>query len=83
MRRIRAAIEERPGASAGEVASATGIARPTVATTLGKLVRDGELERSELPGGRVGFRASRSHDAPDGAAPSADAVAGAQPPPDG
>ena len=56
LRRIRAAIEERPGASAGEVASATGIARPTVATTLGKLVKDGELERTELPGGAVGFR---------------------------
>ena len=82
LRGIRAAIEERPGASAGEVASATGIARPTVATTLGKLVRDGELERCELPGGRVGFRSSRPHDAPDGAAPSADTAAGARPPSD-
>src|SRR4051794_3229390 len=43
LRRIREVVVERPGATAGEVAAGTGIARPTVASTLGKLARDGEL----------------------------------------
>ena len=59
LRRIRKIIGERPGATAGEISAATGIARPTVAATLGKLVRSGELERSELPAGGVGFRRTR------------------------
>jgi hypothetical protein len=54
--KIRDAVQERPGASTGEVAQATGIAKPTVASTLGKLVKGGELERVELPGGGVGYR---------------------------
>src|SRR5215218_1421202 len=61
LRRIREVIDERPGATAGEISAATGIARPTVAATLGKLVGSGELVRSELPAGRVGFR--RAHEA--------------------
>src|SRR5215211_7015157 len=56
LRRIREVVAERPGATAGEIASATGIARSTVASTLGKLARDGELKRAELPSGRVGYR---------------------------
>jgi hypothetical protein len=56
LRLIRTAVENRPGATAGEIASATGIGRATVASTLGKLARDGELERTTLPSGRVGFR---------------------------
>ena len=58
VRKVREAIAERPGATAGEVAAATGIGRATAATTLGKLARDGELERTTLPSGRVGFRPS-------------------------
>src|SRR3954451_13401479 len=71
LRRIREAVAERPGATAGEIASATGIARPTVASTLGKLARAGELERTELPSGRVGYRP-----------PSGPAEASAPPQPD-
>lgn len=59
LRRIRAAIEQRPGARAGDVAAATGIARATVASTLAKLARDGELEKLTLPGGGVGYRHTR------------------------
>jgi Fic family protein len=58
LRRIREAVEQRPGATAGEVAAATGIARATVASTLGKLARAGELDKTELPGGGVGYRAA-------------------------
>jgi len=56
VRKVRETIAERPGATAGEVAAATGMGRATAATTLGKLARDGELERTTLPSGRVGFR---------------------------
>jgi hypothetical protein len=55
LRLIREAVNDRPGATAGEIASATGIAPATVASTLGKLARDGELQRTTLPSGRVGF----------------------------
>jgi CRP-like cAMP-binding protein len=40
-RRILEAVEQNRGASARDIATATGIARPPVATTLAKLVRDG------------------------------------------
>jgi len=59
LRRIRETIEQRPGSTAGEVAAATGIGRPTVASTLGKLARGGELEKTGLPGGGVGFQPTR------------------------
>src|SRR4051794_40095365 len=68
LRRIREVVAERPGATAGEIASATGVARPTVASTLGKLARDGELEKTKLPSGAVGYR-------PAASAPAADAPA--------
>jgi DNA-binding MarR family transcriptional regulator len=64
LRRIREAIEQRPGATAGELASATGIARPTVASALGKLARDGELEKTKLPDAGVGYRNAREADRP-------------------
>ena len=65
LRKVRETIAERPGATAGEVATATGIERGTAATTLGKLARDGELERTTLPSGRVGFRpAAQRHAEP-------------------
>lgn len=93
LRRVRDAVAERPGATAGEVASATGIARATVASTLGKLARSGDLERAELPSGRVGYRPASAADreqAPAETAPdtpseppeaSADDAAGGEPGP--
>jgi Fic family protein len=63
LRRIRDAVEQRPGASAGEVAAATGIGRATVASTLAKLARAGELEKTPLPGGGLGYRRSRDRPA--------------------
>jgi DNA-binding IclR family transcriptional regulator len=51
-----AVARERPGATAGELAAATGIARATVSSTLARLVSSGALERTQLPGGGVGFR---------------------------
>jgi hypothetical protein len=40
---IVALVEERPGVSVAEIASVTKIAKPTVATTVSKLKRDGVL----------------------------------------
>jgi DeoR/GlpR family transcriptional regulator of sugar metabolism len=40
---IVALIEERPGVSVAEIAAVTKIAKPTVATTVSKLKRDGVL----------------------------------------
>ena len=54
---VLAVVGERPGATAGEVGEATGIARATVSSTLARLVEAGALERVELPSGGVGFRA--------------------------
>jgi hypothetical protein len=67
LRRIRAVVAERPGATAGEIAAATGIARPTVASTLGKLAREGELEKTTLPSRGVGYRPAASAPAGDSA----------------
>jgi hypothetical protein len=65
LRRIRELVAERPGATAAEIAAATGIARPTVASTLGKLARDGELEKTMLPSGAVGYRPATAAPAVD------------------
>lgn len=40
---ILAVVEERPGVSVAEIASVTKIAKPTVATTISKLKREGVL----------------------------------------
>jgi CRP-like cAMP-binding protein len=53
---ILAAVGERPGVTAREIADLTGIARATVASTVTRLAASGVLERSELPAGGVGFR---------------------------
>jgi DNA-binding transcriptional ArsR family regulator len=73
-RRILALVEERPGVTAGEVAQSSGIARPTVASTLAKLAADGAVERVQQPGGGVGFRlatAAPEQPAPEQPAPEA------------
>jgi len=53
---ILSLVRERPGATAREIAQATGIARTTVASTVTRLAAEGALERSEQPGDGVGFR---------------------------
>jgi CRP-like cAMP-binding protein len=53
---IVALARERPGVTAGEISAATGIARATVSSTVARLATSGALERTELPGGGVGFR---------------------------
>jgi len=53
---ILAAVAERPGASASELADVTNIARPVTYNTLAKLVEQGQLEKTELPGGQTGYK---------------------------
>jgi len=94
-RRILETVGERPGASAAEVASVTGIDRPIVASTLAKLAKDGGVERVDRPAGGVGFRLPAAPsvfdapaetqgetEAPGGEEAPADAGAEATPPPD-
>ena len=49
------AVAERPGASVGVLASASGIARPTLYALLATLTERGELVKRELPGGGSGY----------------------------
>lgn len=49
-------VDERPGASASEIAAATNIARPVTYNTLAKLVEQGRLEKTDLPGGQTGYK---------------------------
>jgi DNA-binding transcriptional ArsR family regulator len=49
------AVTERPGASAGELAAASGVSRPVVYNLLKSLTERGELVRRELPRGVAGY----------------------------
>jgi DNA-binding transcriptional ArsR family regulator len=57
---IVAVVRERPGVTAGEIVSVTGIARATVSSTVARLAGGGTLERVEMAGGGVGFRVPSS-----------------------
>ena len=46
--------------TAGDVAAKTGLARPTVSTTLSKLAKSGEVQKAER-----GYRLASSAPAPD------------------
>ncbi|MDO8189186.1 winged helix-turn-helix domain-containing protein [Conexibacter sp. JD483] len=65
---ILALVEERPGVSVAEIASVTKIAKPTVATTVSKLKREGVLA-DEAGGVKL---ASRQAMTLSGAAPAAE-----------
>ncbi|MBE2319086.1 helix-turn-helix domain-containing protein [Solirubrobacter sp. CPCC 204708] len=53
---ILKAVDERPGASATEIADVTNISRAVTYNTLAKLVEQGRLEKAELPGGQTGYK---------------------------
>ena len=56
---VLAAIGERPGASAGEIASASGVSSNAVYGQLRRLVAEGLLVKRELPGGGSGYAPAR------------------------
>jgi hypothetical protein len=51
-------VGERPGVSATEIADVTKISRAVTYNTLAKLVAQGQLTKTELPGGQTGYRTS-------------------------
>jgi len=53
------ALEERPGASASELATASGVARPALYGVLNRLIEAGEVAKEELPGGATGYKLLR------------------------
>jgi sugar-specific transcriptional regulator TrmB len=47
---------ERPGVTAAEIADVTKISRAVTYNTLAKLIEQGKLEKTELPGGQTGYK---------------------------
>ena len=60
--KVLSALSGNGALTAGDVANATGLGRPTVSTTLSKLAKNGELFKAER-----GYRLPASADAPDAA----------------
>ena len=57
-----AVIGDRPGVTAAELSSATGIAKGVVYSLTRTLTQQGRIERVELPGDIIGFRLARNAD---------------------
>ena len=49
-------VSERPGVGAAEIADVTKITRAVTYNTLSKLVEQGEIKKTELPGGQTGYQ---------------------------
>jgi len=49
-------VQANPGATAGEIATATGISRGVVYSATSRLSSSGRLERQPKPDGQVGYR---------------------------
>jgi hypothetical protein len=52
------AVGERPGVTAATIADVTKISKAVTYNTLAKLVEQGKLEKTELPGGQTGYKAA-------------------------
>jgi hypothetical protein len=52
------AVGERPGVTAATIADITKISKAVTYNTLAKLVEQGKLEKTELPGGQTGYKAA-------------------------
>jgi sugar-specific transcriptional regulator TrmB len=59
---IVATVEGRPGATAAEIADVTKISRAVTYNTLAKLIEQGRLEKTELPGGQTGYKPITTED---------------------
>ena len=53
---IVSVVSERPGVSAAEISDVTKISRAVTYNTLAKLVSQGKLEKTDLPGGQTGYK---------------------------
>jgi hypothetical protein len=49
-------VGERPGVSAAEISDVTKISKAVTYNTLAKLVEQGKLAKTELPGGQTGYK---------------------------
>jgi sugar-specific transcriptional regulator TrmB len=49
-------VGERPGVSAAEISDVTKISRAVTYNTLAKLVEQGKIAKTELPGGQTGYK---------------------------
>jgi predicted Rossmann fold nucleotide-binding protein DprA/Smf involved in DNA uptake len=54
---VLTAVGERPGVTAATIADVTKISRAVTYNTLAKLVEQGKIEKTELPGGQTGYKA--------------------------
>ena len=54
---ILSVVGDRPGATAAEISDVTKISRAVTYNTLAKLIEQGKLEKTELPGGQTGYKA--------------------------
>ena len=61
---VLAAVAERPGTSAGEIAASSGVTRGVVDAQLRQLVTEGLLVKRDLPSGRSGYSPAPSEDPP-------------------
>jgi hypothetical protein len=57
---ILSVVGERPGTTAAEISDVTKISRAVTYNTLAKLVEQGKLAKTELPGGQTGYKAVES-----------------------
>ena len=57
---IVSVVGERPGTTAAEISDVTKISRAVTYNTLAKLVEQGRLEKTELPGGQTGYKVVES-----------------------
>jgi len=57
---ILSVVAERPGTTAAEISDVTKISRAVTYNTLAKLIEQGKLEKTELPGGQTGYKAVAS-----------------------
>jgi hypothetical protein len=53
---IVSVVGERPGVSAAEISDVTKISRAVTYNTLAKLVEQGKIAKTELPGGQTGYK---------------------------
>jgi hypothetical protein len=52
---ILGVVGERPGVSAAEISDVTKISRAVTYNTLAKLIEQGKIAKTELPGGQTGY----------------------------
>ena len=53
---ILSVVGDRPGTTAAEISDVTKISRAVTYNTLAKLVEQGKLAKTELPGGQTGYK---------------------------